>query len=163
MELKELKFRKIKVEDDPALAEVIKTSLIEQGNAVDGTVFTDEATNHMSTCYTNERSVYFTVHYGDELLGGCGINQLPGEDKNVCELQRLFIKSSARGNGIGKYLMQLCIEFAKEANYKLIYLETFPNMKEAIGLYEKFRFKYIDHAMGSTGHFYCTTRMILKL
>jgi len=163
MKLTDLTFRKIKIEDDPALAEIIKTSLIQQDNAVDGTVFTDEATNQMSSCYTNERSVYYTVHNEDELLGGCGINQLTGEKEDVCELQRLFLKSSARGYGIGEKLMQLCIEFAKDANYKLIYLETFPNMKEAIGLYEKFDFNYIDHPMGSTGHFYCTTRMILKL
>lgn len=163
MSIKELTFRKIQVEDDLALADVIKTSLIEQGNAVDGTVFTDDATNHMSTCYTSKRSIYYTVHDGDELLGGCGINQLPGEGEDVCELQRLFIKSKVRGNGIGAKLVEMCIQFAKEAGYRLIYLETFPNMIEAVGLYEKYGFKYIDQAMGNTGHFYCTTRMVLNI
>lgn len=163
MNLDNLIFRKIQPKDDLALADVIKTSLIEQGNAVDGTVFTDDATNHMSTCYIGEKAIYYTVHDDEELLGGCGINQLPGEDENVCELQRLFIKTKARGNGIGEKLVGMCIQFAKEKGYKLIYLETFPNMKEAVGLYEKYGFEYIDHAMGNTGHFYCTTRMILKI
>ena len=44
-----------------------------------------------------------------------------------------------------------------------MYLETFPNMKEAINLYEKFNFQYINYPMGNTGHFYCTTRMLLNL
>ena len=59
--------------------------------------------------------------------------------------------------------MDICIAFAKSKDYKLMYLETFPNMTEAIGLYAKTGFKLIDNAMASTGHFYCTTRMTLEL
>ena len=81
----------------------------------------------------------------------------------TCELQRLFILKKARGLGIGQQLMDSCIVFAKESGYKRIYLETFPNMVEALGLYSKNGFKLIDKPLGDTGHFYCTTRMLLEL
>jgi len=155
--------RKIKRIDNKALADVIRTVLTQQGNNVDGTVFTDSNTDRMYDCYQTEKSIYYVVFIDDILMGGCGVNHLPGENESVCELQRLFLKKEARGKGVGQKLMDLCVTFAKESNYKLMYLETFPNMHEAIGLYKKNGFNLIDHAMGNTGHFYCTTRMTLKL
>ena len=155
--------KQISQPDNKALANVIRTVLIQQENDVDGTVFTDENTDRMYECYQTKNSIYYVVYVNDILVGGCGVNHLPGEDEKICELQRLFLSKEARGQGIGQKLMDICIEFAKAKNYKLMYLETFPNMLEAIGLYEKTGFKLIDNSMGNTGHFYCTTRMTLKL
>ncbi len=36
---------------------------------------------------------------------------------------------------------------------KKIYLETMPELKQALKTYEKFGFKDIDHQMGNPGHF----------
>ena len=155
--------KEISLSDNNALANTIRTVLTQQGNNVDGTVFTDEATDRMYEGYQTENSIYFVVYVNNALVGGCGVNHLPGEDETICELQRLFLSQEARGQGIGQKLMDLCIEFAKSKHYKLMYLETFPNMHEAIGLYTKTGFKLIENAMGDTGHFYCTTRMTLKL
>ena len=154
-----IEYRKIEPSDNLALANVIRTVLIQQGNNVDGTVFTDSATDKMYDGYQAFNSVYYVVIIDDVLMGGCGVAQLNGESEAYCELQRLFILKEARGNGVGQQLMDNCVHFAKQLNYKLMYLETFPNMKEAIGLYQKNGFKIIDIAMGNTGHFYCTTRM----
>ncbi len=158
-----VKIRLIKPEDNKALANVIRTVLTQQGNNVDGTVFTDEATDRMFDGYQTANSIYYIVEQNGEVLGGCGIAHLGGEPENVCELQRLFLLEQARGQGIGQALMDKCLAFAKSVNYNLVYLETFPNMIEAIGLYQKNGFKLIKDAMGNTGHFYCTTRMILHL
>ncbi|MDB9775884.1 GNAT family N-acetyltransferase [Vicingaceae bacterium] len=156
-------YRTIYESDNSALATIIKSTLIEYDSATDGTVFTDKGTNALSTTFTDSRSRYFVAYLGEELLGGAGINLLPGESDNVCELQRMFLKPAARNKGIGKKLMQLCLDFAKEQNFTICYLETFPKLKEAILLYEKTGFEYIDHSMGNTGHFACTTRMIYRI
>lgn len=156
-------YRTINESDNSALATIIKSTLIEYDSATDGTVFTDEGTNALSTTFTDPRSCYFVAYLGEELLGGAGINLLPGEPDNVCELQRMFLKPAARSKGIGKKLMQLCLDFAKKQNFTICYLETFPKLKEAILLYEKTGFEYIDHSMGNTGHFACTTRMIYRI
>jgi len=154
-----IEYRKIKPTDNLALAHVIKSVLTQQGNNVDGTEFTDSATDMMFNGYQTKTSVYYVVLIDNVLMGGCGVSQLDGEPESNCELQRLFLSKEARGKGIGQRLMEKCIDFAKEENYTLMYLETFPNMKEALGLYKKNGFQLIDKAMGKTGHFYCTTRM----
>lgn len=159
----ELKIKEITESDNKGLAAVIRTVLIQQGNDVDGTVFTDEATDRMFDGYQTENSIYYVVKLDGKLMGGCGVATLPGADSSVCELQRLFLLKEARGLGIGQTLMEKCIDFAKSQHYKLIYLETFPNMVEAVGLYKKNGFRLIETSMGNTGHFYCTTRMTLEL
>ena len=158
-----IEYRLIQKSDNKALANVIRTVLIQQGNNVDGTVFTDSATDKMFDGYQTKNSIYFVVIVDDVLVGGCGVAHLSGEPDYVCELQRLFILKTVRGKGVGQKLMDKCVEFAKQKTYKLMYLETFPNMKEAIGLYKKNGFKLIENPMGNTGHFYCTTRMTKKL
>lgn len=158
-----IEYRKIQESDNLALANVIRTVLTQQGNNVDGTVFTDSATDKMYDGYQTENSIYYVVLMNGVLMGGCGVAQLEGEPESYCELQRLFILKEARGYGIGQRLMEKCVDFAKQQNYTMIYLETFPNMVEAIGLYRKNGFKLIKNAMGKTGHFYCTTRMTKEI
>ncbi len=155
--------RLIQPQDNKPLAHVIRTVLTQQGNNVDGTVFTDEATDRMFDGYQTKNSVYYIIEINGKVMGGCGVAPLPGEKDTVCELQRLFLLKEARGKGIGQILMDKCIKFAKQKGYQLMYLETFPNMVEAINLYKKNGFKLIKNSMGNTGHFYCTTRMILEL
>lgn len=159
----EVTYRQINATDNSELAKIIKSTLVEYDSATAGTVFTDEGTNKLSTTFIDKRSWYFVAYLGGELLGGAGINLLSGEPESVCELQRMFLKPTARGKGIGKKLMQLCLDFAKSKDFEICYLETFPALKEAIYLYEKTGFKYISYQMGNTGHFACTTRMIYEL
>ncbi len=158
-----INIRLIQPKDNKPLANVIRTVLTQQGNNVDGTVFTDDATDRMFDGYQTDNSVYYVVEIDGKVMGGCGVAQLPGEKDAVCELQRLFLLKEVRSKGIGQALMDKCIDFAKQKGYQLMYLETFPNMIEAIGLYKKNGFQLINHPMGNTGHFYCTTRMILEL
>ncbi|MBK6526501.1 MAG: GNAT family N-acetyltransferase [Crocinitomicaceae bacterium] len=72
-------------------------------------------------------------------------------------------KKEKRVEGIGAALMEKCLAFAKEAKYDLVYIETFGNMHEAIKLYERSGFEYIDHAIGSTGHFSCDKFLVKRL
>ncbi len=155
-------YRIIEKKDNEALSKVIKSTLEEQGNNVDGTVYTDDATDRMSTCYKSPKSTYYVAEEDGILLGGSGISMVDGHPETA-ELQRMFLSTKGRGRGIGSELMKLCLDFAKGAGYKQIYLETFDNMKPAIKLYEKTGFKPINQRMGDTGHFYCSKLMLLEL
>jgi putative acetyltransferase len=44
-----------------------------------------------------------------------------------------------------------------------VYLETMPELKQALDTYAKFGFEYIDHPMGNTGHFGCDLWMIKRI
>ena len=147
--------RTIQESDNGALEAVIRKALEEQGNNKEGTIYTDPLLKNMSSGYQTPGSVYFVVIENDELLGGCGIAPIPNQQNNYCELQRMFLKKEARGKGIGRELMNKCLQFAKDTGYELVYIETFGNMHEAVRLYEKSGFKRIPNSMGNTGHFSC--------
>ena len=66
-----------------------------------------------------------------------------------------------RGLGIGQQLVHLCIERARAFGYTQCYLETLPNMLAAQALYQKMGFRYIDQALGNTGHNACPVWMLL--
>ena len=155
--------RTIEESDNAALADVIKKALEEQGNHKPGTIYHDPQLYQMSRGYQTHDSVYYVVIENNELLGGCGIARIPDQPENYCELQRMFLKKEARGKGIGTALMQKCLTFAKETGYELVYIETFANMHEAIKLYKRSGFEFIDHSMGNTGHFSCDRFLVKKL
>jgi putative acetyltransferase len=60
-------------------------------------------------------------------------------------------------------LIKQCIATAKEAGFKKIYLETMPELKLALNVYEKFGFSYLSNPLGNSGHFGCDLWMIKEL
>lgn len=155
--------RKIEKRDNAALSKIIKKSLEDLGYAIPGTVYTDEATDHLFDGFQTEDSVYYVVEADGVLLGGSGIGKIPNQSENYCELMRMFLSKDARGLGIGAALMKFCIDFAKQQAFDLIYLETFEHMPAARKLYERSGFKYVDYTLGDTGHFSCDVKMVLPL
>lgn len=56
------------------------------------------------------------------------------------ELKRLFLTPESRGLGVGKMLMDVVVERARELGYGEIVLDTLSSMEAARGLYERFGF-----------------------
>lgn len=59
------------------------------------------------------------------------------------EIRMLAVDKDYRSKGIGKALVQQCIDSAKQQNYEFIGLHTGSFMKNAIALYERMGFKRI--------------------
>ncbi|HYK54929.1 MAG TPA: GNAT family N-acetyltransferase, partial [Flavisolibacter sp.] len=87
----------------------------------------------------------------------------PGLPDDTCELVKMYLLKKVRGLGLGKLLIQKALDFATQAAYKNVYLETMPELKQALKAYEKFGFEYIDHPMGNTGHFGCDLWMLKSI
>jgi putative acetyltransferase len=56
-----------------------------------------------------------------------------------------------------------CMQEAKKGGFEQMYLETMPELKKAIQVYEKFGFEYLKGPMGNTGHDGCGIWMLKKL
>ena len=148
--------------DAAALARVIRATLTEFGAAKPGTAYYDDSTDHLPDLFAaTPRSAYFVaLGAGGELLGGGGIFPTAGLPADTVELVKLYLLPAARGLGVGKALIQQCLEAARTASYARVYLETTAELTQAIPLYEKLGFTYLDHALGESGHFGCQLWMI---
>jgi len=155
--------RTIEEKDNAVLAKLIRTTLAEFGANHTGTVYYDESTDHLYAVFQQPQSVYYVAEYNGEIIGAGGIYPSPGLPEDTCELVKMYLYPHARGIGLGKLLIQKSIEFAEQTGYKNIYLETMPELKQALKTYEKFGFEYIDHQMGNTGHFGCDLWMLKQL
>ena len=158
-----LKIRSIEPSDNEELAQVLRSILIEMGVPKVGTAYADKALDCMFETYDTAKARYFVVTDADRILGGAGIAALANYEESVCELQKMYIASKLRGQGVGKQLMDACISFAKASGFKQVYIETMPYMKAAQQLYLKSGFNYIDAPMGDTGHSACPVYMLKDL
>lgn len=160
--LADITIRAIQPGDNPILAKIIRAALTEWGAARPGTVYYDPTTDALSELFRTTGSLYWVAEQNGLVLGGAGIFPSPGLPANVCELVKMYLTPAARGIGLGKTLIEKCLTAAKDMGYQRVYLETMPELKRAMEVYEKFGFRYLDEPMGNTGHFGCGKWMILE-
>ena len=163
MTLNNFTIREIEPKDNPKIAKAIREVLIEFGVPKVGTAYADTILDTLSEAYTVQNSIYFVVEKNGEIYGGAGIKQLDNYEGNICELQKMYFKSEARGIGLGSKMMDICLQKAIEFGFEKCYLETLPYMEEARKLYRKAGFKDLDAPMGDTGHYSCNLWMLKNL
>jgi len=163
MSLPAIAIRPIQPADNPLLARIIRNALAEFGANKPGTVFYDPTTDALFELFQQPGSFYLVAANDHTLLGGAGIFPSNGLPEGVCELVKMYLDPAARGQGLGRALIQQCLDKAATMGYKKVYLETMPELRKAVSVYEKFGFSYLDGAMGNTGHFGCDVWMIKDL
>ena len=57
------------------------------------------------------------------------------------EVKRLYVRPEYRGNGIATALVERIIEDARDIGYKELYLDTLPELENAVRLYKSFGFE----------------------
>jgi putative acetyltransferase len=160
----DITIRKIQPKDNAALATIIRTTLEEFGANHPGTVYYDAATDALYELFsTTPGSVYFVAEHGEQVVGGGGVFPSAGLPPDTCELVKMYLLPTVRGIGLGRRIIEECIRFAGETNYRNIYIETMPELQQAMKTYEKFGFRYLDGPLGNTGHFGCKLWMLLSL
>jgi len=155
--------RPINESDNKHIAVVLRQVLIEMDIPRKGSAFEDPEIDKMYESYQSNRSIYFVVEENNKILGGAGINPLRDGDSDICELQKMYFHKSLRGRGIGNKIIELCLNFAVESNFKKCYIETMPNMVNAQKLYLRKGFNYINNPLGNTGHTACPIWMLKNL
>ena len=155
--------RTIEPQDNQALALVVRNTLAEFGANKPGTVYFDPTTDALYEVFQKPRSIYYVVLKDDKIIGGGGIYPTDGVPGDTCELVKMYLLPEARGLGLGRLLIEKCLQFAKESGYKNVYLETMPELKNALKVYEKMGFKYLAGPMGNSGHFGCELWMMTHI
>jgi len=60
-------------------------------------------------------------------------------------------------------LIEKCLAIAKDYGYQQVYLESMPELKQALSMYAKFGFEYLKGPMGNSGHTGCSLWMLRSL
>lgn len=159
----EIEIRVIEPSDISAMGTVIRTVMTEFGAVGEGFSIQDPEVDDMCESYAGHRARYFVAIADGVLLGGAGFAQLQGAQPWTCELRKMYLLAESRGLGLGRRLLQLCLEQAAEFSYTECYLETLGHMDKALGLYAKYGFEPLAGPLGRTGHHGCDTWLLKKL
>lgn len=156
-----MKIRTILPSDNPELAVIIRDTLVEFGANHPGTVYFDASTDTLSDTFQDFQSIYYVAEddHG-KIVGGGGIFPTKGLPSDTCELVKMYLLPEARGIGLGRAIIEKCLETARLFGFRKVYLETMPELNLALKVYEKFGFAYLDAPMGNSGHDGCHLHML---
>lgn len=155
--------RNIQPADNGFLAKIVKGTLAEFGANHPNTVYYDPTTDMLYELFQKKGAAYFVAEINNEIVGGGGIYPTDGLPADTCELVKMYLLPRARGTGLGRTLIERSLAFAEEAGYKNVYLETMPELKQALNIYAKFGFDYLIGPMGNSGHTGCSLWMLKSL
>ena len=145
--------REIQPQDDPALFQLVRSSLKSADLAIPGTAYFDESIKAMSQFYLNQtrRQYFVLVDETERVLGGAGFAEYNGSGE-IAELQKLYLAEEAKGKGYGTLLTQQVEKAAQKAGYQQLYLETHHNLPVAILLYQKLGYTSLPSPLPGTQH-----------
>jgi len=155
--------RVIRPADDPAVARIIRDVMTEFGAVGEGYSINDPEIDAMSRAYRGKRSAFYVIARGRKIVGAGGIAPLEGGDPDTCELRKMYFLPEIRGLGLGRALLERCLDRARELGYRRCYLETLRSMTQAQRLYRAAGFVPLAAPEGSTGHFGCNSWMAVEL
>jgi GNAT superfamily N-acetyltransferase len=87
---------------------------------------------------------FFVAQTGGPIVGICGLNCDPySDDETVGRLRHLYVIPRFRGRGVGRLLVESCLELA-QARFDRVRLRTFE--ADAARLYEAMGFQPVDES-----------------
>ena len=149
----EYRIRPITPADNAPLAAIIRASLREHGLALPGTAYFDPELDHLSTFYdaSAQRAYFVAVDNEGRVVGGCGIAEFSGT-AGIAELQKLYVSPEAQRHGLAHRLITAVEDFARDAGYRQLYLETHHNLQAAVHLYRDLGWQELDAPLPGSIH-----------
>ncbi|MEA5554102.1 GNAT family N-acetyltransferase [Anabaena cylindrica UHCC 0172] len=120
--------------DRTVAAEVINSVLSEYGlgwepNGADRDVL------QIEECYLATGGEFWVIEHQHQIVGTAAYYPIHRGEKAV-EIRKMYLLPSARGLGLGKYLLQELEKTILSRGFEQIWIETASVLKEAVKLYE---------------------------
>lgn len=97
----------------------------------------------MRSHYLDNKGTFLVLVDDDKVVGSGGIRRL---NDDICELKRMWFLKDYRGQGFGKKMAHILLDFAKKAGYKKVRLDCGDEQKQAqaVNLYKQLGFYVIE-------------------
>lgn len=131
-----LKLREAGNSDSTRIRQLVFEVLAEYGLKPDPDS-TDKDLDDLESNYTNRGGYFGVIQVAEQIVATLGIYRI---NETTCELRKMYVLSSQRGQGVGKQLLEFSLQKARDLGYDKIILETATPLIEAIALYKKYGF-----------------------
>jgi GNAT superfamily N-acetyltransferase len=91
--------------------------------------------------YNYPTGALLLIYDGSQAIACAGVRKI---DTHIAELKRMFVDAAYRGHQLGRQLLQMAIDEARQLGYRSIRLDTVPQMHAAIRLYKAAGFHEIE-------------------
>lgn len=126
-------FRSIRIEDEKKVRNIIFPILKSYGLPLDLEGVDSDLMN-ITEHYRQGLFGVVELEESKEILGSFALYPM---GDGMVELRKMYLLEEYRGQGIGKWIIAFCENYAKEQSYKKLILETASVLKGAIALYRK--------------------------
>ncbi|MFK8183517.1 MAG: GNAT family N-acetyltransferase [Phormidesmis sp.] len=128
-------------DDRTAAATVIKTVLEEYGlgwesssaNCCGGA---DQDAVEVEKYYLDTGGEFWVVEHDGQIVGTGGYHPIE-RGQHAVEIRKMYLLPSARGHGLGRYLLAQLEQAAAKNGFEQAWVETATVLKEAVKLYEQ--------------------------
>lgn len=99
---------------------------------------TDADIKDIESSYFERGGTFLVLEAKDgSIVGAYGLYPM---EKQTCELRKMYLHKTYRGQGLGKYLLEDALSRARHLGFETMVLETASVLKEAIALYKSYNF-----------------------
>jgi putative acetyltransferase len=123
--------------EPPEQAEVL--ALLRQSDAYSAERYPPEGSFLVDASFLAGPMVRFVVARRDGKAVGCGALVMASD--RVGEIKRMIVDSGARGQGVGRAILEALEAIAGQEGVRVIRLETGPLNVDARGLYRRYRYQ----------------------
>lgn len=121
-------------DDRAAAAEVIRSTLAEYGLGWEPEG-ADRDVLAVEECYLNAGGEFWVVERGDRRVGTSAYYPIR-RGRNAVEIRKMYLLPEARGQGLGRFLLQQLEATIASRGFEQIWIETASVLREAVKLYE---------------------------
>src|SRR5205814_1011595 len=143
--------------DVEAVTALVRDTLAEFGLTFGVGSETDAQVTALPGSYRDRGGEFFVAERGGAIAGTAGVFPL---EPGVYELRKMYLRTDARGHGLGARLFDACLAFCRERRARAMVLDTVEDMTAAIAFYARRGFVRDDQ---QTHGARCTRRYRLDL
>lgn len=138
--------RRAEAADDAGVTRELMAYLAFLGETLDADHL-DHDVARWQEAYDGERGVLLVVAApGGEVVGTAAVRQL---EPGIGEIKRMWLRPEHRGQGLGRRLMDACLDVARRLGGGVLRLDSERRLETALGLYRAYGFAEIPDYNGN--------------